>query len=69
MSGRAITDAQISEMSQHEADEAFDGICRRELGISGAEFLRRWDAGDYADVNVDDVDGLPDVVAALVLVR
>jgi muconolactone delta-isomerase len=37
--------------------------------MSGAEFLRRWDAGDYREVDIDDVDALPDVVGALPLVR
>jgi hypothetical protein len=37
--------------------------------MSGSEFLRRWDAGQYRDSDVDQVDGLPDVVAAISLVR
>lgn len=32
-----------------EAWEVFDAEARRMLGISGEEFLRRWDSGAYAD--------------------
>jgi hypothetical protein len=63
------TDSQVTELSDQEAADVFDGICRRELQITGREFLARWDAGDYRGVDVDDVDGLPDVVAAISLVR
>lgn len=66
---RAAEDVQVEEMSEQEAADVFDGICRRELALSGTEFLRRWDAGEYEGVDVDDVDGLPDVVAAIYLVR
>jgi hypothetical protein len=63
------TDTQVSELSEQEAADVFDGICRRELNISGREFLDRWDVGDYRDVDVDDVDGLSDVISAISLVR
>ncbi len=32
-----------------EAREIFDEQALYELGISGEEFLRRWDAGEYGD--------------------
>jgi hypothetical protein len=35
---------------EDEARELFDQTARRELGISGEEFLRRWDAGEYFPV-------------------
>lgn len=69
MGSHTAADVQADEMSSREAADVFDGICRRELQISGREFLSRWDAGLYRDVDVDDVDGLPDVVAAISLVR
>lgn len=31
-----------------EGAQLFDRVARRKLGISGLEFLRRWDAGEYA---------------------
>ena len=70
MSGsRAASDFQVRELTEAEADTLFDGVCRREMGISGVEFLHRWDAGEYVDVDVDSVPGLVDVVIALPLVR
>ncbi len=70
MSGsRAASDVQLRELTEAEADTLFDGVCRREMGIAAAEFLRRWDAGEYVDVDVDSVSGLADVVLALPLVR
>ncbi len=69
MGSRATHDVQVTELSTQEALDVFDGICRRELGLSGADFLHKWEAGDYEGVDVDDVDGLPDVVAAIPLVR
>ena len=47
----------------------FDAVCRRELGLSGEEFLSRWDAGDYEGVDVDDIEGLPEVVSSMRMVR
>ena len=38
-----------------EAREIFDRRARMELGISGEEFLRRWDAGEY-----DSIPDTPD---------
>lgn len=69
MASHAATEVQVSELSEQEADELFDRICRREMGVAGVEFLRRWDAGEFADVDVDSVPGLTDVVMALPLVR
>jgi hypothetical protein len=57
------------DMSDEEAAAAFDRVTRREMGISGEEFLRRWDAGEWTDVEMDDVPGLTDVWMMLPLVR
>jgi hypothetical protein len=39
----------VEELTAEQGVEMFDRVARQELGISGEEFLRRWDAGDYAD--------------------
>jgi hypothetical protein len=39
----------VEELTHQEGLELFDRVARQELGISGEEFLRRWDAGEYAD--------------------
>lgn len=60
---------EIVELSQREAEEVFDAIARREMNISGAEFLRRWDAGYYSGQRMDDVEGLVETWMAIGLVR
>jgi hypothetical protein len=49
------TDALPGELDPEEAQAIFDALARELLGISGAEFLRRWDAGAY-DAIADDPD-------------
>ena len=39
----------IHELSDDEAHELFERQARRYLNMSGAAFIRRWDAGEYAD--------------------
>jgi hypothetical protein len=43
----------IVELSPEEAWADFDNACRRRLGMSGEEFIRRLDAGDFDEI-VDD---------------
>jgi hypothetical protein len=38
-----------AEYSVEEGRAVFDAAARRHLGMSGDEFLRRWDAGEFAD--------------------
>lgn len=45
----------IKELSSEEAHELFDRMAQFNLDISGDEFLRRWDAGEYQDL-LDDVN-------------
>lgn len=39
----------IHELTEEEAWQIFDDNAQYYLGISGEEFLRRWDAGEYRD--------------------
>ena len=39
--------ARAEELDPEEARAIFDQLARQELSISGAEFIRRWDAGEY----------------------
>lgn len=50
-----LTTTPIRWLDDAEAREEYDAQARWWLGVSGAEFLRRWDAGDYRDIE-DDVD-------------
>jgi hypothetical protein len=45
----ATTEAATT-LSAEEGRDLFEHEARRLLGISGDEFLRRWDAGDYRDL-------------------
>jgi len=66
---RTAADIEVSELSEQAAAELFDRICQREMRISGAEFLERWDAGLYEDADPDELTGLADVMLAVPLVR
>ena len=43
----------IRWLSREEGRQFFDEQARQRLGISGAEFLRRLDAGEYRDIPDD----------------
>jgi len=43
------TNGHEYQMSKEESRELFDRDARRYLGVSGDEFLRAWDAGEYGD--------------------
>lgn len=45
--------AETRTLSPEEGRAFFDEQCRAVLGMSGEEFIRRWDSGEYADL--DDV--------------
>jgi hypothetical protein len=45
----ATTEAETT-LSTEEGRELFVREARRLLGISGDEFVRRWEAGDYRDL-------------------
>lgn len=43
----------IKELTQEEARELFDRQARAWLGISGEEFIRRYDAGEITEEQLD----------------
>lgn len=44
----AVVDKRaIQELSEQEARELLDKQARRYLGMSGEEFIRAWDAGEF----------------------
>jgi len=53
-------EVQVTELSEEEGSRIFDATCRREMGISSEEFLRRWDAGEWEGQDLDDTPGLVD---------
>jgi hypothetical protein len=44
----------LVELSVEEARALFDREARRLVGLSGDEFLRRYDRGDYAGIDEDE---------------
>jgi hypothetical protein len=49
MTDIARTDAALDE-DPDEGRRIFDQVVRDEMGISGEEFIRRWEAGVYWEV-------------------
>ncbi len=47
------TESGVRWLTDEEARAAFDAEARRVMGMSGEEFLRRYDAGEFDDVPDD----------------
>lgn len=45
----------IKELTAEEGRELFDRAARRYLNMSGDEFIRAWDAGEFDDPEQPDV--------------
>ncbi len=45
-----VDDPEIVWVSPEDGRRMFDEAAREWLGISGEEFIRRYDAGEYADM-------------------
>lgn len=55
MRSSTATSDEVRELTREEGHTLFDENVRQLLGISSAEFLVRWDRGDYASVDDPDV--------------
>jgi hypothetical protein len=58
-----VTD-RVEFLSEEDSRRLFDEIAQRYLGLSGEEFRRRWERGDYADTCE-----LPEVMPVAILRR
>jgi hypothetical protein len=58
-------ECRVIVMDEDEGAALFDRTAQACMGMSGAEFLRAWDAGEFKDMNWDDVPGLAEVATAL----
>ncbi len=56
------TPGEGCELSYEQGTALLDAEARRRLGMSGDEFLRRWDAGEFTDL-----DSRPGLVAVWLL--
>jgi hypothetical protein len=45
----AVAPRHVNELSSDDAQAAFDEAAQHYLQMSGDEFLKRWDAGEFAD--------------------
>jgi hypothetical protein len=41
---------KVQWVTPEEGREIFDAEARRVMGMSGEEFIRRWDAGEYREI-------------------
>ncbi|MBA3416560.1 MAG: hypothetical protein H0U10_15170 [Chloroflexia bacterium] len=61
---------EVLEITADEAHAIFDRKARRLLGISGDEFVRRWEGGDYCgDEETDEARLTNRLVMSLPLVK
>jgi hypothetical protein len=59
----AIRSSTVKILDKDEGRRPFDREAQRLLSISGAEFLRRWDAGEY-DADPDH----PEIMSLVMLI-
>jgi len=59
----------VVELSESEAASLFDKIAWESLQMSGVESLKRWDAGEYRDMDWDAVPGLAEVATLIPFAR
>ena len=57
----------VQWLSDEEARVVFDEQARKTMGMSGEEFLQRWDAGEF-DVIADDRDH-PEIMRLVMLIN
>lgn len=61
--------AENDYATDEQSRARFSALCRDKLGVSAERFLDDWDAGEYDEVELDEVPGLLRVVAAIPMVR
>ena len=59
------TKTEVNELDSTAGAALFDRIAQTYMGISGAEFIERWNAGEFDGTDWDDVPGLAEVATAL----
>jgi hypothetical protein len=65
--GNAV--AAVDVMTTAEAREAFDCAAQYFLNVTGDEFLRRWESGEFREDEAADQPGIIDLIMLLPLVR
>jgi hypothetical protein len=52
---RAETGVEVRTLCDEQAVEAFDKAARHYLGISGEQFVRAWESGEFEETDRPDV--------------
>lgn len=60
------TDNRVRLFDREETRRAFDAQARQLVGMSGQEFIRRWDAGEFAAI-ADDAEH-PEIMRLALLI-
>jgi hypothetical protein len=55
--------AQVRELVGEDAAAEFDRQARLRLHMSGEEFLRKWDAGEFPDIENFDVSWVASLIS------
>jgi hypothetical protein len=55
VSSPTYTDYEVDEIDEEEGRALVDAMARENLGMSGEEFVRRWNAGDIPDPDRTEV--------------
>jgi hypothetical protein len=69
MSNSTACEVEVVELDEEQGHAMFERVVKRAMGISADEFLSRWDSGEWADANLDEVPGLVEVWMYLPAVR
>jgi len=59
--GETLYGFGVVELSESEAASLFDKIAWQHLHMSGEEFMKRWNAGEYEGKDWDTIPGLAEV--------
>ena len=46
---------RIRRINREEGRRLFNRLARRYMGMSGSEFIRKWDAGEFKDPDRPDI--------------
>jgi hypothetical protein len=61
--------SEVVTMDGQGSADLFDQMAKKYMGISGSDFITKWDRGEFKGVNWDDVPGLAEVAMALPFAR
>jgi len=69
MSVKVKTTSGAIQLSESEAASLFDKVAWHHLHMSGDDFMKRWNAGEYKGQDWDAVPGLAEVAMLIPFAR